>query len=87
VFTKNILDELELIAVEVDASPGQVALAWTLTKNAFPIVGARALSHLTDSLRALDIRLSQDQLDRLDAVSNVSLGYPHDLLKSVQKKY
>jgi aryl-alcohol dehydrogenase-like predicted oxidoreductase len=87
VFTKNILDELESIAAEVNATPGQVALAWTLTKNAFPIVGARALSHLTDSLRALDIRLSQDQLDRLEGTSNVSLGYPHDLLKTVQKKY
>lgn len=85
--TKNILDTLELIATEVEATPGQVALAWTLTKNAFPIVGARTLVHLTDSLSALDIRLNQDQIERLESVSAVTMGYPHHLLKTVQKSY
>jgi aryl-alcohol dehydrogenase-like predicted oxidoreductase len=84
---KNVLNELELIAVDANATPGQVALAWTLTKNSFPIVGARALSHLTESLKALDIRLSQDQVERLETVSSIKLEYPHDLLKTVQKSY
>ncbi|MBE9586938.1 aldo/keto reductase [Mucilaginibacter sp. JRF] len=47
------MDKLEAIAGEVDVSSGQVALAWTLTKHSFPVVGARALGHLTDSLSAL----------------------------------
>jgi aryl-alcohol dehydrogenase-like predicted oxidoreductase len=85
--TKTIIDQLESIAEEVGASPGQVALAWTLTKNAFPIVGARTLAHLNDSLKALDIRLNQDQTERLESVSTISMGYPHDLLKTVQKTY
>ncbi|MBB5635574.1 aryl-alcohol dehydrogenase-like predicted oxidoreductase [Pedobacter cryoconitis] len=85
--TKTIIDQLELIAAEVQATPGQVALAWTLTKNAFPIVGARTLTHLTDNLKALNIRLSHDQVERLESVSRITLGYPHDLLKTVQKIY
>ena len=85
--TKTMIDQLELIAAEVEATPGQVALAWTLTKNAFPIIGARALPHLTDGLKALDIRLSQDQVARLENLSSITLGYPHDLLKTVQKTY
>ena len=85
--TKKIIDELELVAAELDVTAGQVAMGWILTKNAFPIIGARTPAHLTDALRALDITLSPDQVTRLDRVSAVTMGYPHDLLKTVQKSY
>jgi len=85
--TKAIIDQLEIISKEVDATPGQIALAWTLTKNSFPIIGARSLSHLEESLKALSVSLNQDQLDRLNNISVVKLGYPHELLKTVQKVY
>ena len=84
---KIIIDELELIAAEVEATPGQVALAWALTKNAFPIVGARKLEHLNESFKALDIHLNPDQITRLEKVSATTMGYPHELLKTVQKSY
>jgi aryl-alcohol dehydrogenase-like predicted oxidoreductase len=87
VAAKTIIDELELIAAEVEALPGQVALAWTLTKNAFPIVGARKLAHLEDSFKALLIKLSPDQVARLENHSAITMGYPYDLLKTVQKTY
>ncbi|WP_343668466.1 aldo/keto reductase [Chitinophaga sp.] len=85
--TKEIIDQLEIVAAEVGATPGQVALAWLLTGDAFPIIGARTLSHLTDGLKALEISLTGDQVTRLNNVSAVSLGYPHELLKTVQKIY
>ena len=85
--TKTIIDQLEVIAAEVEATPGQVALAWVLTKNAFPIIGARTLAHLEDGLKTLEVRLSPDQVARLDKVSTVTMGYPHDLLKTVQRTY
>ncbi len=85
--TQTIIDQLELIAAEVEATPGQVALAWILTKNAFPIIGVRTLAHLEDSLKTLEIRLSPDQIKRLDNISTISMGYPHDLLKTVQRIY
>lgn len=85
--TKKIIDELELISAELGATMGQVALAWTLTKNAFPIIGARKLSHLEESLKALEVNLSPEQLIRLEEVSDVQLGYPHELLQTVQKSY
>lgn len=84
--TKAIIDELELIAIELDATPGQIAFAWTMTKNAFPIIGARKVSHLVESLQALSVILSPDQLQRLEKVSAIEMGYPHDLLQSVQHK-
>jgi aryl-alcohol dehydrogenase-like predicted oxidoreductase len=84
---KSIIDELELIAAEVERTPGQVALAWTLTKNAFSIIGARKLEHLQESFKALEIDLNLDQLARLENVSTITMGYPNDLLKTVQKSY
>ncbi|MEJ0055751.1 MAG: aldo/keto reductase [Bacteroidota bacterium] len=86
-FTKTILDELEHIATETDFTPGQVALSWMLTKNGFPIIGARTLSHLEDGLNALEIKLTPLQIERLNNVSTIPLGYPHDLLKTVQTIY
>jgi aryl-alcohol dehydrogenase-like predicted oxidoreductase len=85
--TKAILDTLETIASEVHATPGQVALAWSLTKNGFPIIGARTTGHLLDAITALNIMLSADQIEQLNSISAVSLGYPHDLLKTVQTTY
>lgn len=84
---KNVLDELVLIAAEVNATPGQVALAWVLTKNGFPIIGARSLAHIQESLKALEVDLSVEQLVRLNNCSAVAMGYPHELLTTVQKKY
>ena len=85
--TKIILDQLELIANELEATPGQIALAWVLSKGVFPIIGARTLAHLETSLRAVAIRLQADQVKLLDEISTISMGYPHELLTTVQKRY
>ncbi|WP_214073552.1 aldo/keto reductase [Mucilaginibacter sp. dw_454] len=85
--TKTILDELETIAKEITVTPGQVALAWALTRDAFPIIGARTLNQLQESLKTVDIQLSAEQVSRLDIVSNIQLGYPHEILKTVQRHY
>jgi len=85
--TTAIIDALETIAAEVNATTGQVALAWMLTKNGFPVIGARTLTHLKDGLNALKLHLSSDHLTHLDKISAVTKGYPHDLLKTVQKNY
>ncbi|MVM33738.1 aldo/keto reductase [Spirosoma sp. HMF4905] len=85
--TKIILDQLELMANELEATPGQIALAWALSKGVFPIIGARTLAHLETSLRAVDIHLQADQVKLLDEISAIAMGYPHELLATVQKKY
>ena len=83
--TKAMIDQLLVIADELEVSPGQVAFAWVLSKHAFPIVGARTIDHLQDGLKAASIQLSPEQIIQLDQLSAVSLGYPHDLLANVQK--
>ncbi len=82
--TKTIIDKLLQIANQVNASAGQVAFAWVLSKNAFPLIGARKLSHFEDSLQATSIQLTKEHITSLDNLSNIPLGYPHDLLATVQ---
>ncbi|MGK2912310.1 MAG: aldo/keto reductase [Sphingobium sp.] len=45
-----------------------------------PIVGARTLKQFEDNLGALDVVLSTDQRTRLNAVSALDVGLPHDFL-------
>lgn len=50
--------------------PADVALAWLLRQPAVtaPIIGPRTMDQLTGSLRALEIKLSKDDLKAIDAI-------------------
>lgn len=41
--------------------------------------GARRLSQLQENLACLEVRLSDAQMQRLNAVSKIDLGFPHEL--------
>ncbi|MBB5121964.1 aldo/keto reductase [Streptomyces eurocidicus] len=71
------------IAEQGGWSPAQVALAWLRGRpgNIVPIVGATRESQLADNLAALDVTLDAGAVARLDAVSAVPLGFPHDFLR------
>jgi len=65
------------IARERNATPAQVALAWLLAKgdDIVPIPGTRRVSRLEENVGAADVRLSTDQMRRLDeslAPGNIS---------------
>ena len=47
-----------------------------------PIIGARKLAQVKDNLACVDIRLEPAFLQRLDAVSRIEMGFPHDILAS-----
>jgi len=72
------------IASEIGHSPSQVALAWLLTQSGvtIPIIGARKLSQFQDNLGCLDVTLAPEQMQRLNEVSQIELGFPHDFLSS-----
>lgn len=82
--TLAIADEVSAIARENGCTPAQVALAWTLLNRAVTstIIGVRTLEQLQDNLAALAVELSDAQRARLDAISRIELGFPHDLLNS-----
>jgi aryl-alcohol dehydrogenase-like predicted oxidoreductase len=60
-------------------SAAQVALAWLLTRPtvASLVVGGRTEAQFADSLAAVNLRLTPDDLTRLNAVSKPPLIYPY----------
>jgi aryl-alcohol dehydrogenase-like predicted oxidoreductase len=66
----EILDTVMAIADELGVSSSQVAIAWAGTHGAVPIIGPRSQSQLADNLSALNVRLTDEQVNRLDKVSN-----------------
>ncbi|ABE36823.1 aldo/keto reductase family protein [Paraburkholderia xenovorans LB400] len=82
----NIADEVCAIAQEVGASPAQIALAWVRARThgspVVPIIGARNVTQLEDNLGCLQLRLEPAMQERLDAVSCIELGFPHDFLRT-----
>jgi aryl-alcohol dehydrogenase-like predicted oxidoreductase len=80
--TLAITSEVQKVAQELRRTPSQVALNWIRQRgdNLIPILGARRLSQLQDNLACLEFRLSDAQLQRLNAVSKIDLGFPHELL-------
>jgi aryl-alcohol dehydrogenase-like predicted oxidoreductase len=65
---QRLVDEVERVAAEVDATPGQVALAWLLSKgdNIAPIPGTKHVSRVEENVAADALDLSAEQIDRLD---------------------
>lgn len=70
------------VAEEIGKSSAQVALAWLRAQgnSMIPIIGARKLSQVQDNLACVDLVLSSAQLQQLNDVSQVELGFPHDFL-------
>jgi aryl-alcohol dehydrogenase-like predicted oxidoreductase len=59
-----------------------IALAYVMSKaaNVFPIVGGRKVEHLHDNIQALKINLTDEQIERLEAVKPFDLGFPHNMV-------
>ena len=78
-----IAQEVQAVARECGRSPAQVALAWLRHRPVpvIPIIGARRLEQLKDNLGSIEVKLDQPHLDRLEEVSRVELGFPHDFYK------
>lgn len=51
-----------------------------MQQGVIPIIGARKLSHVKDNMNCLDLTLSEGHLAKLNDVSKVELGFPHDFL-------
>jgi aryl-alcohol dehydrogenase-like predicted oxidoreductase len=76
----GIVERLSEIAAQRGLPDAQVALAWMLGKSAItaPIIGASKPGHLEDAVSALDVKLSPDEITRLE-----ELYQPHPVLGHV----
>lgn len=83
----DILDVVLDIAAQRNVKPSAVALAWALHKPFMTslIVGARRVDQLEDNLAALHLKLSAEEMARLDDVSKPAWGYPYDFIGGRQE--
>ncbi|GAB5553229.1 MAG: aldo/keto reductase [Saprospiraceae bacterium] len=68
------------VAKELETSPAQVALAWLRHKQTIPIIGARKIEQIKDNIASLELNIPAAQMERLDQVSAIDLGFPHDFV-------
>jgi aryl-alcohol dehydrogenase-like predicted oxidoreductase len=73
-----IAAEVDSIARDMECSSALVALAWIIERGIIPIVGATRLEQIEDNLRFAEISLSPADLSRLENVSMIEMGFPHD---------
>ncbi|TCC55104.1 aldo/keto reductase [Kribbella pittospori] len=64
------IEQYEAFAAELGHEPGEVALAWLLHQPAVtgPIVGPRTMEQLESAVRAVDVKLDEKALARLDEI-------------------
>ena len=67
---QKLASEVKQVAEEKGCTPAQLALAWVLAQgeDIVPIPGTRRRRHLDDNIGALDVKLSADDLERIQAV-------------------
>ncbi len=72
------------VADALCATSAQVALAWVQAQGRrfIPIVGARKVEQIRDSMGAAKIELAPEHLAKLDEVSCIELGFPMEFIRS-----
>jgi aryl-alcohol dehydrogenase-like predicted oxidoreductase len=75
----NIVETLVAIADERGVSAAQVALAWLIGRKAVTsvIIGGRTEAQFKDNLAAAELKLTEQERSRLDAVSLPPVLYPY----------
>ena len=76
--SRGIVDAVATAATGLDASPGEVALAWVRDRPGVvaPIVGARTAAHAKMAVASDELELPEEIESALDDVSAINLGYP-----------
>jgi aryl-alcohol dehydrogenase-like predicted oxidoreductase len=76
--TYDIIETMQGMAKEKQATVAQIALAWLLHQPSVTsvIIGAKKESQLKDNLASIDVRLEAADLEKLDKVSALSPEYP-----------
>ncbi len=85
----DLVKHVEEIAAEKRCTPGQLALAWLLAQgeDIIPIPGTKRRKYLDENAAAVKVRLSQDDLRRIDkaAPHGAAAGqrYPEQAMRAV----
>ena len=80
----KIAREVDKIADEYGVSSAQVAVAWVLAQGYrfIPIIGARKVSQIQDTIAAAKLNLSTETVNHLNQMTKIDLGFPQEFLAS-----
>ena len=80
----KIAAEVSKVASEIGKAPSQVALNWLRQQpgGVIPIIGSRKVKQLEENIACVEFKLSPEHMQRLNEVSAIELGFPHDFLSS-----
>ncbi|OBB14631.1 aldo/keto reductase [Mycolicibacterium setense] len=84
----DVLDVVREIADAHSATPAQISLAWVLTHDAITsiLVGASSRNQLVDNLGAVDVALTDEEVQRLNDITEPSPIYPGWIQKAVANR-
>ncbi len=76
----RLVAKVEELAAEKGCTPGQLALAWVLAQreDIVPIPGTKRRRYLEENLAALDVELTADDMERIDAELPAAVGDRYD---------
>jgi len=82
-----IVEAVRSVADGLGAAPGQVALAWVLAQgdDVVPIPGTKRVRYLEENVAAADVRLSADDLARLDEAVPAPVGERYPDMSSIDR--
>lgn len=74
----SLLDQVKAVAAAHGATPGQVAIAWVISRPwlSATIIGPRSLEQVEDNLAAADLTLSPEELASLEDASTFAAQMP-----------
>lgn len=77
---QQLVDVLRQLAAEKNVTPSQLAVAWVMAKspNIIPLIGPRTPEQLRDSLGALDVELTPDDVARIESAVPEAAGTRYD---------
>jgi len=85
----NLVEEVKRLAEEKKVTPAQLALAWVLHQgeDVVPIPGTTNPEHLDENIGALNVSLTDNELDRLDEIApeGVAAGDRYPDMSSVNR--
>ena len=85
---RAIAEAVLKIAEELNCAPSQVALNWLRQqkRKIIPIIGARKAAQAVENLDCLNWKLTGEHLARLNEVSRIEMGFPHDMIMASNVK-
>jgi aryl-alcohol dehydrogenase-like predicted oxidoreductase len=80
----RIAEEVRSLAHQLGRTPAQIAINWVRqqARSMIPIIGGRTVAQVEESMACLEFRLHDEAIQKLNDISAIDLGFPHDFLAS-----